>query len=1186
MTKTIDQVREATGAAQAAAADPQASVWVNANAGTGKTRVLTLRVLRLLLAGTEPQRILCLTYTKAAASEMARRVFDQLSSWVTFDGDKLVKALTDITGTKPDTTQIALARTLFTRAIETPGGLKVQTIHAFSERLLQRFPLEAGVPPGFKILDDDRGRELKARAIEAVLLAATANPDTPLARSLATAIRFVTEDSFDGLLNKAIAEHAWLDAASRIDLGNAAADFTGAEKYLRKILGVPARATRETLERDRAAVLSQSELAALQSLLLSGSKTDTAFADMLAAALKMDDAPRRANILADFFMVNRGDKKEKGREKLMTIALAKAQPSLSALADTAQQKFIALSKDLKSTEVIEASVALYHLAGAVLQRYRDAKVAAGALDFDDLILRTRYLLSASDNAAWVQYKLDGGLDHILVDEAQDTSPDQWQIIKALGEEFFSGQSARDVTRTVFAVGDEKQSIYSFQGARPEMFAKMAETFAKLAHDARVKWRPVDLSLSFRTVQQVLDGVDAVFSNASRTPGLTSGQKGIKHDASRAGHAGRIEVWRTEPVQPASSASPWLPLDDTAARAPAHRLADKIASTIKGWLETKQKLLTENREIRAGDILILVRKRHPFAAPMIAALKSRQIPVAGADRMALIEQIAVQDLLAIGDFVTLPEDDLALACVLKSPMFNFTDDDLLAFAPNRKGALWKAFLAHASANSKFKIAAELLKKWRAKADYFPPFEFYSGVLERDFGRSRLLQRLGNESADAIDEFLDAALTYDDGAPPSLTGFLAHMRAAAREIKRDMEHGRDEVRVMTVHAAKGLEAPVVFLPDTCSADTSGKGQRLISISAEPRPSATPDPVVWAVKGTSSLEALAAASQAKAQRETEERNRLLYVAMTRARDQLFVAGFEGKKARSPECWYDLICNGLNIVWDDVKSESFVLETKQTAPPEEAVRISLNPAIADELPEFAKHRAPPEPQLSVPLAPSRLEAYASDADGEPLLPSKTDPAVTRDNGSPLANMAANRFLRGTLTHALLEHLPALAPATRKIAAENYVAKRGNDLLETTRVSIVREALAILNDENFAPIFSPNSRAEVPISATVPRPTGKGPALKLSGQIDRLAVTDDDILIVDYKTNRPPPGDVAQVPPAYLYQLAAYVLALGEIYPKHSVRAALLWTDGPRLMEIPKSVLVDYGKMLWDLDLMSLDAV
>ena len=622
------------------------------------------------------------------------------------------------------------------------------------------------------------------------------------------------------------------------------------------------------------------------------------------------------------------------------------------------------------------------------------------------------------------------------------------------------------------------------------------------------------------------------------------------------------------------------------------LADRIAETIQTWLTSGEILKSENRPIQAGDILILVRKRNPFAVPMVAALKLRRIPVAGSDRIALTEQIAVQDLLALGDFLTLPEDDLALATVLKGPLFNFNDDgDLLSFAHGRKGTLWRAFLAASDATPRFKAAAETLKRWRSKADFTPPFEFFSALLDRDGARTKMLHRLGPEAADAIDEFLDLALNYDDTAPPSLTGFLANLRAAKREVKRDMEHGRNEVRVMTVHGAKGLEAPIVFLPDTCTTATGdGAGTRLLTLRDAPQVVGLPAPVVWQVKGTSRVTAISAATAAKDQRDREERNRLLYVAMTRARDRLYVAGFEGARGRADGCWYNLISESLSKKCESAElsggMQGWRLETPQIETPEKPKVAHAAPADAQPLPAFALRRVAAEPQLAVPLAPSRLEPYAPDAEGEPIIvPQRADhPASDAGRPSPSTLVSGNRFLRGTITHALLQYLPEIAEGDRKSAAAGFVTQRGAELSAKVRLSIVREALAVLHDPTFAALFEKGSRAEVPISAILPRPKGTGPALRLTGQIDRLAVTGREVLIIDFKTNRPPPSEVLNVAPAYLFQLAAYALALQEIYPGRRLRAALLWTDGPRLMEIPEELIRDYSERLWNLDTASLD--
>lgn len=1182
----IATVRRDTDRAQASAADPVSSAWVSANAGTGKTHVLTNRVLRLLLAETQPARILCLTYTKAAAAEMSTRVFDRLGKWVTLSDDELSKVLSELTGSPPDAADLNRARTLFTSAIETPGGLKVQTIHAFAERLLQRFPLEANVPPGFRILDDARRRELLGRAIEATLQDATAAPESQLGDALQTIIRYASDASFDDLLSRTIEEHAWLLAMSRIEEGKHNDDVAGAEKLLRRALGVGTRSDRAAIEAARAAVLTEPDLRALRDLLSTGGKTDAKHAAILSDALAQTSPVRRAAALHAYFLTGR----DEPRDKLLSKALGEERQDLAATAAQAQDKFHVLTNELLALSAVTATCALYRLAAAVLQRYSDAKAAAGALDFDDLIARTMSLLATSRSADWVLFKLDGGLDHILVDEAQDTSPEQWQIIEMLAREFFSGSGAREeVLRTVFAVGDEKQSIYSFQGAAPEKFDAMGRLFAALANDARVKWRNVPLNLSFRSVQAVLDSVDKVFENLERTPGLTASAQSIRHIASRFGHGGRVELWPTEATEETDAADPWSPLADASSRAPVNRLAENIAATIDRWLTTGEVLTSSGKPIQAGDILILVRKRNPFAVPMVAALKARGIPVAGSDRVQLTDQVAVKDLLALGDFLTLPEDDLSLATVLKSPLFNLDDGDLLAIAPGRKGTLWKALLAHADDDARFKPAAEALRRWRAKADFTPPFEFFSSLLERDGGRQLFLNRLGPEAADTLDEFLELAIGYDDNSPPSLTGFLSSLRQGGHEVKRDMEHGRDEVRVMTVHGAKGLEAPIVFLPDTCTTRSgAAPGVRLVKLEDAPRPSNVPAPPVWVVKGTSAIPAIRAARQKEEQREAEERNRLLYVAMTRARDRLYISGYEGKNGREAGCWYALIEEALAPLLRKTEADGRTVarfDTAQDVEPESKGEMGVVAIAAVPLPPFALKRASAEPQLSVPLAPSRLEPYAPDAEGEPVFRPTTTPTDTTDRPSPLKLAEGNRFLRGTLIHALLEHLPSLPQEKRATAAAGFVEKLGAALPARVRASVVKETMAILAHKDFAHIFSETSRAEVAIAATLARPRGKGPPIKLSGQIDRLAVVGNEILIIDYKTNRPPPLKAENVAPAYLFQLAAYVLALREIYPDKRVRAALLWTDGARLMEIPHGTLAEYVDKLWDLDPASLDA-
>ncbi|MGE3066480.1 MAG: double-strand break repair helicase AddA, partial [Hyphomicrobiaceae bacterium] len=1173
---------------QARAADPGSSVWVSANAGTGKTHVLTLRVLRLLLSGAPPERILALTYTKAAAAEMSTRVFNTLAGWATADASVLRDALTALLGREPEPGETALARRLFARAIETPGGLKVQTIHAFCERLLQRFPLEAGVSAGFSILDDEMRAQLLREATDAVLSVAIADRTSPLGRALQTAIAFAADAGFDAVLAEALSRRDLLAGVHRFD-HRGRHGFDALEALYRDALRLPPDLRAREANAQLAASTPDDELQRFVPALAAGSASDVAAAQNVRTALAATSDAGRIAGLAAWFLTAAGEP----RRTLATRRVLDAQPWMDLASRAAQERFIQRREVRNKVVVVEAIVALLRLADGVLQRYGELKARHAALDFDDLIDKSVALLGGQPGVTaasdWVLYKLDGGLDHVLVDEAQDTSSSQWAVIRALAMEFFAGQGARGEVRTLFAVGDEKQSIYGFQGAAPKMFADMGERFEQLAQQAGLVLHRMPLTVSFRSVEPVLDAVDLVFADRTRTPGLTADETSpVRHIAHRIGHAGLIEIWPTERPDDAAAASPWLPLADESRGDPVARLADRIARTIRRWLDEGEILQSENRPIRAGDILILVRKRQPFAPAMVTALKKLGIPVAGADRLALADEIAVQDLMVLGDFLTLPEDDLALATILKSPFFDLDDDDLLAIAPGRKGTLWSRLLEQAGMDARFAPAAESLKRWRAQADYMPPFEFYAALLDRDGLRRRLLGRLGPEASDPVDEFLNLALNYDETAAPSLTGFLAWIRSGRREVKRDMDQGRNEVRVMTVHGAKGLEAPVVFLPDTCSTRSGAIGIGLLDFEIE-LPVGLAQPVLWPVKGMSGLECVRDARAAAARRETEERNRLLYVALTRARDRLYVSGFEGVQQRPADCWYNLITVALadRMVPATAADGGIVSrwQTQQSVAPTSPRVSDVQSGTAAPLPEWANRPAPREQRLTMPLAPSRLAPLETDNEGEvverPRGKLAEPPALT-----PAALADANRFLRGTLTHALLEHLPGLPQATWEHAAAAFVARRGPGLSERTRRSIAFETLAVLRNPAFGAVFGPDSVAEVPIVAEIPNPSRRGPALRLTGQIDRLVRLGNSVLIVDYKTNRPPPRSPEDVADAYLFQLAAYRLAVGRIFHEMEIRCAILWTDGPRIMEIPGERIDEYQQQLWALGSAGLDAL
>ncbi|WP_159079854.1 double-strand break repair helicase AddA [Methyloceanibacter sp. wino2] len=1144
---------------QARASEPEASVWVSANAGTGKTAVLVQRFLRLLLAGASPESILCLTYTKTAAAEMQNRLLKTLSGWALMPEEKLRETLGKLLRKPFDEEDMRTARRLFARVLEARGGLKIHTIHGFCERLLQRFPLEATVTPNFTVLDETTAKQTRNEAFDTVAMKATSNPGSPLGHALTKVVALTSEDQFRDVVGEILAKRAELHRIVRRHMETApAADWPAAEAEALKALFDVAGKEAALLVTEQANVLSDEQLdTTLVALAAFGkAKTDKSTEDTLRHARHATGAARAALFNA-LFLTQKGTP----RARLVTNAVADNVPQIVDMLDAAKMTFADLETDLAHLRVVEATGAVLTFADAVQTEYDAAKRREAALDYDDLIVKTLDLLSRSNAAAWVLYKIDGGIDHILVDEAQDTNPEQWSIVEALAAEFFAGASARPQPRTLFAVGDEKQSIYSFQGANPVRFGETGRLFSRAAREAQMTWHDVPLNVSFRSTVPVLEAVDRVFAQDEAARGLTflEGAQ-ITHYAARQGQAGLVELWEVEETKQPLDSAPFEPWNEDESGADAlEALCSRLARQIRHWLDTDELLESQDRPIRPGDILILVRRRQPFTAPMIRALKRAGIPVAGADRMRLLEQLAVQDLMALADVLLMPEDDLALAVVLRSPLFGLEEDALFDLAYGREGSLWSALLAKAESDTRCAEAATELRALLGQADMLPPFEFYAAFLgEKSMRmRKRMLTRLGPEAAEAIDEFLDAALAYEREHPPSLQGFITALREGDIDVKRDMEQDRDEVRIMTVHGAKGLQAPIVIMPDTCSVP-QGQGPQ---VYLPPRAGGIPDDaphLVWPPAGHSGVPGLDDAKAAVKRAAQEEYRRLLYVAMTRAEDRLYVCGWQGVKKRSEGCWYDLIEAGLRgqlTVMEDAEGRTVHrMSCPQEATPKKESVTTAQSAPAP-LPAWARKPAPQE-RTGAKLSPSRL---AQNATGEGPFGTEQPPL------GPSALAEDMRFVRGRLIHALLQHLPQVPEDERRSAAERFVSARGDMLSAEARTEIVSEALEIVGDARFAPLFAGDSLAEVPVVARI----GEGDSsFDLEGQIDRLAILDDGLLILDYKTNRPPPTKEEDVAPAYIGQLAAYRLALRTMFPGKPVRAALLWTDGPRLMEISSTLL------------------
>ena len=1147
-------------AEQRRAADPAASVWVTASAGTGKTRVLTERVLRLLLNGTEPGRILCLTFTRAAAAEMAIRITQTLGVWTAVDDDLLDMALRDLLQRAPEADEYRRARLLFARVLETPGGMKILTIHAFCQSLLRRFPLEAGITPHFAVADDRTARELQNEAQNRLLRHARHDEDEPLATAFGAITARIGEDSFAELMGDLITARSNFERAPG-DSGGGSGDGAKMAAAIAALLGVNADDSAQALCQAACAegAFAREPLAGAALALAGGSKTDAGRGAQMANWLAGGETER----IEGFDAYCRAFLKKDGDPlaKLATKGVAEAAPDVPDILAAEQARLVALHERLKALVISHDSAALVRLGARMLDYYRQEKRARAVLDYGDQIMETRKLLSAEDIAPWVLYKLDGGLDHILVDESQDTSPAQWSVIAALAEEFFSGESAHEGGRTIFAVGDEKQSIFSFQGADPEALADMRAAFRERVENARRGWREVPLERSFRSTAAVLSAVDAVFARADAAAGVVRQGETMHHEAARTGQGGLVEYWPIAVPRDLSDTVSWAPpVTRHAGDNPSERLAGVIAEKISGWIAAAPGpgedgwLEAQNRPIRAGDIMVLVRRRGTFVPALVRALKARGVEVAGVDRMNLTEQLAVMDLMALGDFLLLPSDDLTLAALLKGPFIGFDEEQLFALAWQRgKQSLWQTLVARCGETPAFSHAHGILSGLLAKADFQPSFEFYAEFLGAGGGRAQLLGRLGVEAADPIDEFLSAALAHERSHPPSLQGFLHWLRAAQTELKRDPEQARDEVRVMTVHGAKGLQAPIVFLPDTMTVPSDRK------------------PILWAAQGENGSLPLSlplwpgrrareervckALHEQARQQDMDEYRRLLYVAMTRAEDRLYICGWHGAKKPPEMCWNHMIRQGLGdladveeveigfATGDGWSGDGLRYACAQTAEAEAADALAPDMKEIEELKPYFREPAPPEPVPPRPLAPSRRHDAPLPARG------------------PLEEGGGSSFVRGRLIHRLLELLPEAAPAQRAEAAQRFLARPAHGLMAEAQTQIAAEVMAVLADTDAAALFGPHSQAEVPLAAVIGKHV-------VSGQVDRLLVEENRVLVVDYKSGRPAPSDDSAIPEAYLAQMADYRAVLTIIFPGREIRSALLFTDGPALVWLSDAVL------------------
>lgn len=1129
---------------QADATKPDATIWVGASAGSGKTKVLSERVLRLLLpegtrAGADPSKILCITFTKAAASEVLERIMRYLREWAICPSEKLRDGLTKLLGRPPVKEQEEAARALFARVLETAGGMKILTIHAFCQSVLARFPMEAELPAGFEVMEEAEAKAVMTSVRHALITQLQTAPENDKLRQAFDYLSSAKNaDDIEKLLTSLASERGRLFAlrtkfGSTDSLCDAVYAYLNADKnssrneLIQKFLqNIPAADLRAILPK-------------LEACKTGTNKENLALLDPFLAAA--DDM--RLAMFTDYRLVFL--KKTDGLPAKLVGTLRNDDFAIRTFG-TESERLMRLDAALADLATATATASLLRFALAALDAYETEKRNRNRLDFEDLIDRTKRLLGAG-GVHWVQYKLDGGIDHVLVDEAQDTNPDQWDIVTALTDEFYDGSSAREsATRTTFVVGDEKQSIFSFQRADPRVFDSMRARLEKRTTEAQAKFDDIPMRISFRSAPSILNVVDAVFADAAMRAGVVRGSEDMEHAAFHSGKAGRVEIWPELVRKQAKDREAWL-LPEYAEREenPVTALAEKTAQTIRRMLDDPKAMLeSKGRRIRAGDIMILLAKRKPMADALLKALRKHDIPVSGIDRMVVTKQIAVMDALAAMAFALQPLDDLNLATLLKSPFVGLYDDALFGLCHNRPASLFDSLKSRADmtrvttwldelhASAKTKTAAAFLHDLL----YGPcPADAQSGI-------RALMSRLGADIRDPLQEILARADSHDMSDARGLQGFLEDARNDEGEIKRQMSEDGNFVRMMTVHGSKGLEAPIVFMPDTIRSNNAKSKTDPILWPDRDDPQGLP---LWSPNSESRAEACERRVAEARTRSDEEYRRLLYVALTRAADRLYIGGADkNKKGGDKEgSWYHRIRNAFaqgrvaNVTTDE-DGTMWVANPQTDTPKRDNDKAGIIEATKT-IPDWVRKTAPVPEYPPRPLAPSKPEG--------------DEPAAL----SPLFGDTTWRFRRGRIIHTLFQFLPELPQDTRRERAAEWLARPAHDLDATARAEILESVMAVLEDAAFAPLFGPDARAEVPLTGLLT------PTHIVSGQIDRLLVTPDEVLVLDYKTNRPAPRDVAGVPDAYKRQMRTYRDLLRKIWPERPVRCALLWTDGPRLMDL-----------------------
>ena len=1117
------------------AVSPAHNATVHASAGTGKTWLLVTRIIRLLLDAARPDSIMAITFTRKAAAEMQERLTERLRELMRAD-DAGLDALLKQCGIDPDPECRQQARRLYEQHLFNPYPLRTTTFHAFCQELLQRFPLEAGIPPGFEISESTA--MLEQQAWDALFMQATRQPDSALARALEQLIGMC-----GGLSNTRSALLSFL--AHRSDwwayTKGQANGTAWAQRKLARLFGVspeedPLAGFPDDTQRAR--------LAEFAELLGRNTATDRKSQALLNQALEAPlTAAERFAIIKDVFLT----KQQQPRKRKAAPAQRKR------LGEADEQRLLELHEEFVSglldrldrlarINSMRTSSAWYSAGVRLLEHFQRIKREQRLLDFSDLEWQACELLNRSAHAYWVQYKLDKRIDHLLVDEFQDTNPTQWRLLLPLLEELAAGADER--ARTVFLVGDEKQSIYRFRRANPALLATASDWLT-----SRLQARRYPLDKSRRSARAIIDCVNRVFGSGllnERISPYTPHATWLEDLYGRAELLPLAGTRADEPAAPATGTglrNPLLQPRQVAQDLRHYREGEAIAAQIRRLTDERTLIGAEGsaRELDYGDIMILVRQRtHVMAYER--ALRDAGIPYLGAGRGTLLQNIEIRDLEALLNILISPYDNLALAQVLRCPVFGVADDDLMRLAAMDSGTWYERLAQVPAAHSPGLAAAyRLLNSWRELAGQVPVHD----LLDRIYHEGEVLQRYASAFPPALrprvhanlTRFIELALEVDSGRYPSLSRFLYQLERLRRQEQDQPDEGTQEqadnnrVRLMTIHAAKGLESAVVFLADA----TAGHSPHNAYEALIEWPAAADRPRHFLLCGrkTDQDSLTARLLEQQAAEDLREDANLLYVALTRARQFLFITG--SASAKNPDAsWYELIRSALLDAGSRTDATPPALESGRrpgaaAARPAPARVASVDPRLAERIQVPAPYRL---------IAPSRLVTAATDMPG-----------------------AVDGRRRGSALHLMLDRLsrPQGGTAAQSLAGLASTLDRHAD--DPELLAWWQEAQDVHADPRFAHLFDPSryDRAwnEVPIQYLL------GEHL-VYGIIDRLVVSGDSVLVIDYKTHQSASADsVAELAMDYREQMRLYAQGVAALWPGHPIRPCLLFTACKALVDM-----------------------